>query len=1809
MPQQQGKILQRSCLKQNHSLRRQLLTSFGTAAFVTLALSVFVSIIILVRAGNLVNSQSSEVMKRQIHTNLVGSTIATAQVFAKFSENYDGVVEQMAELVMDRIVGYPEPGWEEDEFVPFFDTRSQTNRYPIKADPLPLEWRISFDITEQNKANVIPHREHWFENVRHISTYSTGTFFMQGQCDPDMTRPEWITYYRNCAPENNNITTGGAVSPTTTAHGLYKKSGELALLLRPLFEANDYAILMGMYYVNSGSGAVVHYPGAMSNGLSGGYISNGCDWMKKENPFTGKPYGTDEFMARCHPKGEVVNGRDYNVNEREWFQYIVEHRGAIVWYGPFTAAGSPIALMTIGKAVYDRRTGELIGVVGLDVAMKDLNGNLVNSKLFDHSEWGIVQIEDGRVVADSLHSASETNSTLSTDVYVNWQDIGMLSDGAYTAIRNMYKELFAGEWTVEDVVAAAEKSARICHFGHIATAYPLPIPPKEYDPDYEPSLLAFHVVSQDVYNPIEDLEESVNDDILVTSLVATGIAICGMFVVLLMLWCVARVLTQPLLWMEIVSWRIVNHSDNRAGDRLQVEDEANITATARCSPNTEISDLVEEFQQMISGFSGDGASSVSEPEANEIRNTLTWQSDFGQLYTKTQMKGKSSTSNTTAQTPSTEPDDRGSASSASGTQEEARVSNRVDPNPSPSATLDSKASRFGLRVCPAPRKVHTGPVAAQAADDRYKTAEEVTNVYRSRLFWWIVLLIVVPLLITNTLICLLVTSAISNTVPKWIDELGAESLDLEEKSLANLVKSKAGELSLILQEHTRDLLFTSRVSNWLHFGAISIGDSFTDMAAATEECKYFPSRTCPVFESPEYQCPCQWYDSEVDSCSSGYNQSESRRLQRRFFASKAHDYDPTTGNRNSTSFPLVASSPETTLWFSDGSELPGSQKGHNTSGFHTAYDRLRVSSSLAIAEFPVYSYQGSAARRRQWLGSYVGYEADGLFTGFSGCSQLHTGLANFVSDQENRAFEISSELCPEGQYGFDPRCRSWYKTTRDNFLRSREMLHVTAPYVFATLGNIGLSAAAPLANRATGELGGVMLLDFVPYGLSEAFDYIAEISYVIALDEDVYGGDIVIGPEKNKEWEPSRIVDQLFENEPEGSPHRKFFEDEVLSEMKKGVEGSGRFWRENEDGEDEQLFTVYAPVTQSIVSALDPSDLVHGVQAENSTIYSVGITCFDKAMRRPFDVVKNDLEGELQRLSVIDAALISAFTLAFLILACKISVLVTRPMITLLSAVKSINSKEDNRDIPPLQGGSREVHQVYNSFSKLYKVIRISNNAFFSGNLVWAHHIVNDAMQLFRKIDDRKAIGIACNNLGNIMFARILEVGSHSESQLDSSFGPFALRHYDEAVDICQEEFDNAQTTDIKAGLAQELADRLFNRGLCRLFMAGESGAPQDMRQLGLEDISRARDLDYDVKEFLLENKLLLEFSDVYYARTLRRLHGLCTYFSDEEMRNIWDATSLLSEADELLFAAWHEKSAPLFNEVSRVGRLQQLEGAAIRLEGCKGNHAEAARVGMRMFTEDEYLLEAPFSLAAQALLHFAKVNDQVHWAPKTIATVRSDLSKMTKACRSPTLDLGKCIVFAFELNERWEGETIFPSINAQCLNLFDKYCSQEDHVGVVAYTVDGDHTMELSPKLEAELHQRSVLNLATKSTSERIASALPYAMQLVLDSYACQEMDTYILLFTDGYSWDPEPYMLIRSQISRMNRENETNVHLIILGLDVEPEHQEQVRAMCSVSKGSFYVDLTMDNTDETFSIISSIFSAGRLYQEFLSTISMEKF
>lgn len=546
----------------------------------------------------------------------------------------------------------------------------------------------------------------------------------------------------------------------------------------------------------------------------------------------------------------------------------------------------------------------------------------------------------------------------------------------------------------------------------------------------------------------------------------------------------------------------------------------------------------------------------------------------------------------------------------------------------------------------------------------------------------------------------------------------------------------------------------------------------------------------------------------------------------------------------------------------------------------------------------------------------------------------------------------------------------------------------------------------------------------------------------------------------------------------------------------------------------------------------------------------------------------------------------------------------TRPLIILYRVVQQINSGMVDHELPPLSGGSREVNLCHAQFAKLIKVVRISNIAYYSGALQRSLEFISDALALFRRVNDEKAIGIACNNLGNTLFAMAKEADSE-----DLSIFQTGMAHYNESIAISQRNFVTATDEIDKSDYAQQLADRLFNRSIFSLLAHSLGSASDVIRDSALEDLRHVRELDYDTKDYWIDRKLLLKNSDKCFSRLLRRIHGLVDFYDDEQVIELWDPKELINEADNLLFAAWNQPSAGLFEKFTPVGRLQQLEDAAMRLDLLVGKKANAARLAMRILVEDEFVLESVFATAAKSLVEFLHDEASASWSSKTKLSCRQDLRRMALHCKNRSVDLSKNVLFALEINECFECDPILEKIRENCFGLYTNYCSSDDHVGVVAYTVDGDLNVELGSKEENESRQRYGLDLATTSTGDCVSPTLHYATQMVIDC-PCSENDTYIILISDGYSWDPASFAAARKQIEQLNKDRGSTIHLLILGLEVEEsEAVENYMAICSFTKLSWYADISMENIDMTFRTVGDIISGRSLTATRSQCLTMERF
>jgi len=611
---------------------------------------------------------------------------------------------------------------------------------------------------------------------------------------------------------------------------------------------------------------------------------------------------------------------------------------------------------------------------------------------------------------------------------------------------------------------------------------------------------------------------------------------------------------------------------------------------------------------------------------------------------------------------------------------------------------------------------------------------------------------------------------------------------------------------------------------------------------------------------------------------------------------------------------------------------------------------------------------------------------------------------------------------------------------------------------------------------------------------------------------------------------------------------------------------------------------------------------------------------------------------------------------------------VTRPVIILLSVVRNINDGLFDDGIPPLLGGSREVNQVYTSFAKLYKIVRVSNSAFFSKNLSLARHLTRDALKLFSKINDRKAIAIASSNLGSTLFA--MNCGRIKEARclclkLDGMCCvDEAAIHLETAVESAKDVLSQAVDLPSQIELSEQLADRLFNRGLYFLLCSSDPCAKEDFEELGLQDLRKTRALDQDVYDYWIAHDLLPAKASTLFERILRRLNGLCALLENGIDQNIWDFSSLADDCYRLLTNAWEDPQTTMFEEYSPIGRLQQLEGVLIQLH-FQRDKDEAARIAFRMLVEDEYVNEKAFQNAAAAVLQQTDGSQPLHKFNSQDTTTRSsllsrsvpslsqtsaenDIQRMLKSCRQRSSNKNKkCIVFCLDLCDEKSFST--DTVKIQLVKLYDSVCDDADYFGLATprgmqMSIEPSrqmvevHKKRIRSAVQAmEINPLSSFNRAISSinplssTGSRIdlltmikngtrpCKVLPLALDTVLESDVCAHNDTYLLHITDSFkrNYDSKSITALKLRIEEATAKRKGDIHLIAVDLDHENEKYADFMAAPSIfrtTQRSAYIETSLETLEENMSRIRNImladtFSTGTYSNALMSGITMEKF
>jgi len=330
-----------------------MIVSYGSTAVFTIGLVIVIAALAANHAGKTVYDETRDLLLERILSGISNHEIVIGKIVSQKFQTIKGSSALLSEIIRDRIVGYPDQ-FEDDRHVPFRDMDTEQNRYPLNAATLPLDFEFQPNLTPDTLREQTQEREKLFGEYADFFTTASSTFFFQGNCDPNQDDETGPGYLKNCTAANNDPRTGGVIHPVGTLSGLADKSNDIGIFLKPLFEAEPSVMQFSVYFFNSGAGATLTFPGARAE-TRRSYKSDGCEWMREENPYTGEPYGSDEEIGRCAPKGTIVPSRLFNPMEREFCRDQALFPKEIRIYGPFFDEFWGEWRISLGQAVFDRR--------------------------------------------------------------------------------------------------------------------------------------------------------------------------------------------------------------------------------------------------------------------------------------------------------------------------------------------------------------------------------------------------------------------------------------------------------------------------------------------------------------------------------------------------------------------------------------------------------------------------------------------------------------------------------------------------------------------------------------------------------------------------------------------------------------------------------------------------------------------------------------------------------------------------------------------------------------------------------------------------------------------------------------------------------------------------------------------------------------------------------------------------------------------------------------------------------------------------------------------------------------------------------------------------------------------------------------------------------------------------------------------------------------------------------------------------------------------------------------------------------------
>jgi hypothetical protein len=341
-------------------------------------------------------------------------------------------------------------------------------------------------------------------------------------------------------------------------------------------------------------------------------------------------------------------------------------------------------------------------------------------------------------------------------------------------------------------------------------------------------------------------------------------------------------------------------------------------------------------------------------------------------------------------------------------------------------------------------------------------------------------------------------------------------------------------------------------------------------------------------------------------------------------------------------------------------------------------------------------------------------------------------------------------------------------------------------------------------------------------------------------------------------------------------------------------------------------------------------------------------------------------------------------------------------------------SQGEKKTPPPIQNvrASHETVVLSKTLQTLYRIVKSANIAFFAGDLDYAYTILVDALSLFRRLDNKKAIGIASNNLGNTLLSVYREMKMIKKDEIDGLTINDAISqgisHFHTAIKLGEKAYDEFYEiqgwSPICLNFMQHLANRYFNRGMFLLIVKNDHNDPKEIEKLGMRDLKIADDMDQEIVAFGEDIGWGgSERVDIRFNVNILRIRGYNTLLGlgYDDNDNDWGVQELIQDTLGIIKDEYRKsQKSNLFTKMSPSGRLQELEMQLMRYKLHHNDLETAAKIAVRLLVEDEYVFVEAIRQAVKVLIQYIETDDsnvEVQFRERMMPVLKQYLGNLEK--------------------------------------------------------------------------------------------------------------------------------------------------------------------------------------------------------------------